>query len=118
MTFVDSRLERKIRELGTQMHGVGAYQVLKTATEVFLLFQCGVRIEAKAATSTSGSSIRTKNPPASAKFVDFGFVKGKLREYLGTPPQLPYITRVAEAAFPELLHDGIFSRSRGLVPPQ
>ena len=41
----DPVLERKLKELGTNLHGVGAYEVLKIATEAFLLLDCGIRIE-------------------------------------------------------------------------
>ena len=37
-------IERRLRDLGANLHGTGAYQVLKVATEVFLLLECGVRI--------------------------------------------------------------------------
>ena len=106
-TFGDPRLERRVRDIGSQMHGVGAYQLLKTATEVFLLMQCGVRIE-----GGRYEHHRLFNREAESarlgEFVTLDFVQAKLREYLGTPPHLPYITRVVEAAFPEYLRDGVF----------
>ena len=37
-------IERRLRDLGAHLRGTGAYQLLKLATEVFLLLECGVRI--------------------------------------------------------------------------
>jgi hypothetical protein len=103
----DPRLERRMHELGTHMHGVGAYQVLKTATEVFLLLQCGVRIEGGRYEHHRLFN-RDEESARLGEFVTLEFVSGKLREYLGTPAQLPYITRVVEAAFPEYSREGVF----------
>ena len=80
-------LERQLQELGKQAHGVGAYQVLKTATEVFLLLECGVRIERRFRLfSRDEESARLGDP------VTFDFIKGKLentwecrRSYLTSP---------------------------------
>ena len=35
-------LERRLRDLGAHLYGTGPYQVLKLATEIFLLMECGV----------------------------------------------------------------------------
>ena len=96
----DPRLERKIKELGTNLHGTGAYDVLKVATEVFLLLECGIRISEDRDPNRrffypDSESARVGEP------VSFEYAQAKLKEYLGSPPQLPYITRVIEAAFPE-----------------
>lgn len=89
-------LERRMRDLGTHMHGVGAYQLLKTATEIFLLLECGVRIDPRQRDfDLLEEQSRLGEPITAPQIAD------RLREYLGTPPQLPYITRVVEAAFPE-----------------
>ena len=40
--------------------------------------------------------------------VDFYLIQEKLKEYLGSPAQLPYITRVIRAAFPGLETGKIF----------
>src|SRR4029453_16686706 len=37
--------DRRLQDLGANLHGVGSYQLLKTATEVFLLIECGVSLE-------------------------------------------------------------------------
>jgi hypothetical protein len=94
-------LDRKIKDLGAHMHGVGAYHVLKLATEVFLLMECGVRIGIG-----REEDVRLFYPEEESgrvgERVTLDFVQAKLHEYLGHPPQLPYITRVVEAAFPWL----------------
>ncbi len=105
--LTDPRLERRVRELGTHLHGVGAYQLLKTATEVFLLLNCGVRIQ-NGRYEHHRLFNREEEEARLGEFVTLEFISGKLKEYLGTPPQLPYITRVVEAAFPEFERNGIF----------
>jgi hypothetical protein len=94
------RLNRDLSELGTDLHGVRAYQVLKNLTETFLLLECGVRIE---------RSDRIHVP------FDFGEeayrlgepftldqMEERLKAYLGDRGQLPYISRVVRAAFPDV----------------
>src|SRR5262249_28168953 len=39
-----AQFDRRLQDLGANLHGVGSYQLLKTATEVFLLLECGVRV--------------------------------------------------------------------------
>jgi carboxypeptidase family protein len=94
------RLERKLKELGTNLHGVGAYEVLKLATEAFLLLECGIRIEEE-----QDERRHFFHPEFESALVgepvSFEYAQAKLREYLGSPQQLPYITRVIAAAFPE-----------------
>ena len=99
------RLQRDFNDLGTDMHGVRAYQTLKLLTETFLLLECGVRIE------RGGDRVRMP--------FDFGeeayrlgapftvdVMEDRLKGYLGERAQLPYITRVVKAAFPEVERDG------------
>lgn len=94
------QIQRRLRDLGTNLHGVGAYQVLKTATEMFLLIECGVGIEFGSRRNPKFDPLeeaaRLGEPVTAAEIAD------RLRQYLGHPPQLPYITRIIEAAFPEL----------------
>ena len=93
-------IERRVKDLGTHLRGVGAYQVLKTATEIFLLMECGVRLDLCDAErlnlleedSRLGEALTAEQ------------ISARLSEYLGRPPQLPYIRRVVEAAFPEYEH--------------
>lgn len=88
-------IERRLRDLGAHLHGTGAYQVLKTATEVFLLMECGVRIPHHHRDEFTTQSSASRRPH------DFGELSDRLSQYLGHPPQLPYIRRVVEAAFPQ-----------------
>ena len=92
-------IERRLRDLGAHLRGVGAYQVLRIATEVFLLMECGVRIEREhhhhPEPDALGDEARLGAPMKPGQLAE------RLSQYLGHPPQLPYITRVVEAAFPE-----------------
>jgi hypothetical protein len=107
-----ARIEKDLKELGTDLHGVRAYQTLKLLTETFLLLECGVRIE------PSGEHFRTP--------FDFGeetyrlgepftlqMMEERLNAYLGDRAQLPYITRVVRQAFPELEREGPSGRMIG-----
>jgi hypothetical protein len=92
-------IERRMRDLGANMHGVGAYQLLKLATEVFLLMECGVRIDRRIATRIPLDPLDERSRLGDAALPEQ--MQARLHEYLGTPAQLPYITRVVEAAFPD-----------------
>jgi hypothetical protein len=109
----DPKLERKLKELGTNLHGVGAYEVLKVATEAFLLLECGIRIEED---RDPNRQFYNKDFESGRVGDNMGFdvARAKLHEYLGSPPQLPYITRVIEAAFPEY-RLGVTSNDRVLT---
>jgi hypothetical protein len=98
--------DRRLQDLGANLHGVGAYQLLKTATEVFLLLECGVRLS-QGRYEHHLLFDRDDEGNRLDDFVTLDFISGKLKEYLGTPPQLPYITRVVEQSFPELGHRGL-----------
>jgi hypothetical protein len=97
------KLTREIAEYGNQVHGVGAYQLLKTATEVFLLLECGVKIMATGAMNDDPIFIPDQevaglgDSPSS-----INDLQDRLTQYLGNNGQLPYITRVINAAFPGL----------------
>jgi hypothetical protein len=93
----DTRLKREINELGTHVQGVAAYELLKTATEVFLLLQCGVKIDDHDKRlfdpNEEGGRLGLGEP------ISLEEVSRRLREYLGDG-RLPYIDRVILAAFP------------------
>jgi hypothetical protein len=95
------RIERDLRELGTNLHGVRAYQTLKLLTETFLLMECGVRLEREDGRHRvpfdPGEEVWRLGQPFT-----FEVLEEKLRKYLGDRRELPYITRVVKAAFPEL----------------
>ena len=116
-------IERRVQDLkdvGPNVHGVGTYQLLKTATEVFLLLEAGVSLEKRRNERLrlfhrDGEHDRRDERLFDAdeesnrldEFINFDTVASKLSAYLGTPPQLPYISRVARAAFPELAGRGL-----------
>lgn len=88
----NDELDPKLRKSGGAFrHGVAAYELLKVATQVFLLVHCGVKIEEE----------------HRRKHASFESVAGRLDDYLGHSAQLPYIRRVVEASFPWLLRDGL-----------
>jgi hypothetical protein len=91
-------LVKELRDPDKSLHGVRAYDVLRYATEAFLLRNCGVKVDAhdddRRLFNREFESARMGEP------VTFEFVQYKLKEYLGSPPQLPYITRVINDAFP------------------
>jgi hypothetical protein len=90
-------VRRRIENLETHLHGVGAYHVLKTATEAFLLLEAGVRFgrgeRAERRFPVDAESNRL------GELVDLRDLEERLTQYLGHPRQLPYIKRVVRAAF-------------------
>ncbi len=109
----DPRLQSKLKDLGTNLHGVGAYEVLKVATEAFLLLECGIRIEDDRDPNRKFYNKDFESGLVGCNF-SFDVARAKLQEYLGSPAQLPYITRVIEAAFPEY-RLGVASNDRVLT---
>jgi len=99
------RIQRDLNELGTHLHGVGAYQTLKLLTEAFLLVQCGVRIEADGERHKLAFEFGERGRGLCEPFTPKAMAE-KLRLYLGDRAQLPYITRVVEASFPDLEDEG------------
>ena len=92
----DARLRREMAELGSQVRGVGAYELLKTATEVFLLLNCGVEIKDDAHVRFDSGEEATRL----GERVPLHVLRRRLENYLGDPRRLPYIKRVLDAAFP------------------
>ncbi|HLK70270.1 MAG TPA: carboxypeptidase-like regulatory domain-containing protein [Bryobacteraceae bacterium] len=94
------RVEKDLSELGIHMHGVAAYQTLKHLTELFLLMECGVRIRREDHQSQFDPELDSRR--LGQKF-SIDEIEMKLYEYLGKErAQLPYITRIVRATFPEL----------------
>jgi len=85
--FINRVLGREENEKLPETSDMGAYEVLKIATEVFLLMECGVHHEA---------DLRRPSEPVSMEQMS-----ARLAAFLGSHPQFPYITRVVEAAFPD-----------------
>jgi hypothetical protein len=107
---------RQYRELRSQYHGVGAYNLLKLATEAFLLLNCGVRITDKAFRNSKVSlfnadsesnrlgypvTLNENSNPAEGDTIPVSDIVGRLQAYLGDD-KLPYIKRIVEAVFRDL----------------
>jgi hypothetical protein len=94
-------IERRLRDLGAHRLGVTPWHALVLATQTFLLTECGVRIDREhshhLALNGPGDVARLEGPANAGELAE------RLSQYLGHPPQLPYIRRVVEAAFPEYL---------------
>ncbi len=94
--------------------GVGAYELLKTATEVFLLLNCGVTIRNDDLVAYDPTEEVTRL----GAVVPLGEVQSKLEDYLGAPKQLPYLKRIINNVFPgkkptDKVHcEGILIQSR------
>ena len=88
-----SQLNRRAKELQPFTYGVGAYELLKTATQIFLLLECGgchadiKDIDLDEESARLGETVTLKQ------------ITDRLRVYLGSG-HLPYIDRVLESAFP------------------
>jgi hypothetical protein len=78
------------------MHGMAAYELLKTATELFLLWNCGVLVRERDAL---GNLITTDDDERARSGLDIAQVTTSLANYLGSH-RLPYIERVVQTAFP------------------
>lgn len=92
----NSKLKRLGRELTD--HGVGAYDLLRTATEAFLLFRCCVR----PSDEVGGWPLNYPNNPDLGDYRKHSSEKWRelFSNYLGDK-RLPYIQRVLDTAFPE-----------------
>ena len=91
--MIARRLSRDVRDLATFTYGVGAYEMLKTATQIFLLLESGgCHAEIKDIDIDDESS-RYGEP------VTLADLRGRLGQYL-TTGHIPYIDRVLRNAFP------------------
>ena len=91
------KLARQRRELYEPVHGVGAYDLLRTATEVILLLECGTVIDDFDSSGAelydaADEELRLGEP------LELGAARELLGNYLGND-RLPYIDRVIDAAF-------------------
>ncbi|MEX2304434.1 MAG: hypothetical protein WD733_26060 [Bryobacterales bacterium] len=91
-----AREEQRLRgmqdRLREHLTGVGAYQLLKTATEVFLLLECGVFLR-ESEIDTAAEERRTDVPMTAQELVD------KLAEFLGNGEnRLPYLRHIVDTA--------------------
>ena len=111
---VQDRMVEREKAFATHLHGVAAYQVLKFVTEMFLMVNCGVRIDG----SHDG---KRQDIERVGHAVSRHELESRLEEYLGSARQLPYLRRVIETAFPwieqELQHrDRVLTADRISAP--
>jgi len=70
------------------IHGVDAYELLRTATEVFLILECGIGIR-------HGELLNlTEEEGRLGSRVTLEDITRRLQEYLGPTAALPYLTRI------------------------
>lgn len=93
---VDLLKEKSAMAKQLPMHGMAAYELLKTATEIFLLWNCGVAIRT---TDAWQNPITTADEESARTGIPVGQVMSTLTNFLGTN-RLPYIERVVGTAFP------------------
>jgi hypothetical protein len=96
------KLDRELDELSDNVHGTAAYDLLKTATEVFLLLECGVAIKDRNVNDKRSDPLLFKHSeeaPRLGQNLSLAEIQAKLTDYLGQG-RLPYINRIIEAAFP------------------
>ena len=118
-----ARLNRQRNELYNPLHGVGAYELLKTATQVFLLFECGVFIDGKNRWKNNENTFEEADEETRlGRNISLGTLQAMLtNDYLGDT-KLPYIRTVLANAFQGLKEeDSIFCSgilaSRAKRPP-
>lgn len=94
--LVRQRLAGPVHDLGTHAYGMGGYELLKTATEVFLLIECGVAVDK----TFEGPGF---NPDSEAarlgEKVSVTELRNRLTRYFHSG-RLPYLDRVINAVFP------------------
>lgn len=88
------RLSRRVKHV--PMHGMAAYELLKTATEIFLLWNCGVSLRE---TDAVGYRVTTAEEESARMGIPMDQVQRNLTDFLGSN-RLPYIERVVQTAFP------------------
>ena len=95
------RLRLQNDELQNPLHGAGAYELLKTATQVFLLLECGVAVEEGNRNMGVGTFGAADESSRVGRSIDLATIKKLLLEYMGEP-RLPYIQTVINNGFAEL----------------
>jgi hypothetical protein len=98
--FINRVLGREEDEKLPETPDKGAYEVLKIATEVFLLMECGVHRETDPHRHETGLDPKEEQTQPGEP-VTMEQMSARLAALLGSHPQLPYIAREVEAAFPD-----------------
>jgi len=102
-TVEAEQLEQQWNSVKLDLHDVQVYEILQLATDAFLLAAVGVKPD--------GRPTREMDKD----YVTCEYVDAKLDEYLGPSGQLPYISRVLHAAFPEFNGDDGYCFDRVLT---
>ncbi len=101
-------LNRQRSELYEPIHGVGAYELLKTATQVFLLMECGTNIEEFDRYTGERLFDAEEETRRLGHTITLDEAQNRLADYLGEG-RLPYINRVLDNAFQgRSINDSIF----------
>jgi hypothetical protein len=105
----DHKVLTRLREgIGSRVYGVGAYEALKIATQVFLLLESGVIIRHHGEYLHDELFDAADESGRIGKIVTFHDVVEELHQYL-SGATLPYIERILSASFPgEKLQDKVF----------
>ncbi len=85
-------------------HGIGAYELLKAATEVFLLLECGVVINERGVADTIDAPALFDPTDEATRLgapVTLADLGNRLKQYLVGQKTLPYIDRILEAVYPD-----------------
>src|SRR5690606_24371059 len=89
---------RQRNELFSPIHGVGAYELLKTATQVFLLLEAGTVLSEFERHTNQPLYDADEEERRTGEFLTFSEAEARLATYLGAN-RLPYIQRVLNTAF-------------------
>ncbi len=95
--LVKDRLAVPVAALGINAYGMAAYDLLKTATEVFLLIECGVAIDSSFA---SPGYDPDSEAARLGERISVTELRNRLHGYFQSG-RLPYLDRVISAAFPD-----------------
>ena len=87
------------RVLGARGSKTHAFQLIRLATEAFLLTECGVAPGAR-----SQEKLRSFNLDSESRYSEH-VIRKKLREYLGPLPQLEHVAQVIREDLPDLNED-------------
>jgi len=91
------RFNRGVKDLGTNNYGMAAYELLKTATEVYLLIECGVPLDKSFNRPGFDPESETSRI---GEHLTVAELKRRLHQYF-VSGRLPYLERVVDAVFPD-----------------
>lgn len=106
-----TRLRSRSRRDAGYIGGVNAYEMLKTATQAFLVLNCGVAGDSEAFGRTA-----IEDGQRLGKYVDPDELSRRLGTYLqASGNRLPYLDRIIDTAFPDRDRDARGLLCHGLV---